>query len=219
MEHDTVDHLDEMSFDEILSKAAIRWAEMRKNRNEIIGEDRAEQELAFREKIVSEKSEKLGKSEKYFWITVNPRLNVTLPQLIRTVQKAYKKKWIQNYAYVYETTKNNHNHSHGLVKATYESARARKEFANSFKDICDVHNVHCFKFVVLTEEQALEKYNYMLGKKKLSKLEDVDLTKKWREENLLKDIYYSEGPLILLGPSETVVDFNEIPVEAPRTRS
>lgn len=149
---------------------------------------------------MAEKSEKIGKSEKFFWITVNPRLEVDLPTLVKTVQKAYKKKWAQNYAYVFETTRNNHIHSHGLVKANYEAARARKEFVNSFKDICDITNVHCFKFVILDEAKAKQKLEYMFGNKKDSKKEDVELTIAWRKENHLEDIYLGEGPLILLDP-------------------
>lgn len=190
----------DFNYDEVISYRAKDWAESRKIKNETIGEDRAQQELAFRDYLVSEKSEKIGKSEKFFWITVNPRLEVDLPTLVKTVQKAYKKKWAQNHAYVFETTRNNHIHSHGLVKANYEAARARKEFANSFKDICDITNVHCFKFVILDEAKAKQKLEYMFGNKKDSKKEDVELTIAWRKENHLEDIYLSEGPLILLDP-------------------
>lgn len=186
--------------DEVISQRAKEWAETEKNKNQNIGESRAQQELAFRDYIMAEKSEKIGKSEKFFWITVNPRLEVDLPTLVKTVQKAYKKKWAQNYAYVFETTRNNHIHSHGLVKANYEAARARKEFANSFKDICDITNVHCFKFVILDEAKAKQKLEYMFGNKKDSKKEDVELTIAWRKENHLEDIYLGEGPLILLDP-------------------
>lgn len=202
MEHDSIDYLDHLTFDEVLSQATKRWEESRKSRNEMIGEDRAEQELAFRAKMISVKSEKIGKSEKFFWITVNPKVGVKLQDLVKCVSRAYRKKWIQSYAYVYETTKNDHIHSHGLVKANYELARARKEFCNSFDGICDTHNVHCFKFVVLTEEQAREKFKYMLGQKKQSKIEDVEKTKIWRQEENLKKMYLSEGSPILLEPSE-----------------
>lgn len=190
----------DFNYDEVISYRAKEWAESRKIKNETIGEDRAQQELAFRDYLVSEKSEKIGNSEKFFWITVNPRLEVDLPTLVKTVQKAYKKKWAQNHAYVFETTRNNHIHSHGLVKANYEAARARKEFANSFKDICDITNVHCFKFVILDEAKAKQKLEYMFGNKKDSKKEDVELTIAWRKENHLEDIYLNEGPLILLDP-------------------
>lgn len=192
----------EYELSQVISESAKKWAENRKSQNQTIGEDRAEQEVAFRDAIISQKSEKIGKSEKFFWVTVNPRKDVELPKLITTVSKMYKKKWIQNYFYVYETTKNNHNHSHGLIKAKYESARARKELGNSVKDICDISNVHCFKFVELTEEKAKQKLLYMLGQKKTQKLDDVQLTQEWREKEHLKPYYSSEVPPILLEPRE-----------------
>lgn len=200
-----IDWLTPLDFDIIdgwISEAAAKWAEKEKEKNQAIGEARAEQELAFRDAIVSKKSEKIGKSEKFFWITVNPKKEVKLPQLMKAIEKMYSKKWISCYAYVYENTAGGHIHSHGLIKATYESARARKELGNSVKDICDISNVHCFKFVELDEEKAIQKMQYMLGKKKPKKLSDVELTKKWREENHLKEIYSSEVPPILLEPRE-----------------
>lgn len=175
--------------------AVKNWAETEKNKNQGIGEARAVQEIAFRDAIISEKSEKIGKSEKFFWVTVNPKTDVDLKTLIKCQQKMINKKWIDVYSYVYETTTNNHIHTHTLIKAQYEPARARKELASSVKDICDITNVHCFKFVVLDAEKAAQKLKYMLGEKKDSKLESVELTKKWREDNLLKEIYSSESPL------------------------
>lgn len=195
MELDTIDHLDNMTFDQVLSQAAKTWAENRKNQNHLIGEDRAQQELAFRDAIISEKSEKIGKSEKYLWITVNPRNTTTLLELIKCQQKMVGKKWIQSYAYVYETTENNHIHTHTLIKAKYEASRARKELGNSVKDICDISNVHCFKFVILDEDKAKEKLQYMLGKKKQKKLTGVEITRQWRNQEKLKEIYHSEVPL------------------------
>lgn len=195
MEYETLDHLDDMTFDEVLSRAVAAWEESRKNRNQLMAEDRAEQESIFRDVITSKKSEKTGKSEKFFWITINPKEDITLPQLIKVQQKMIKKKWIQTYAYVYETTVNKHIHTHTLLRSDYEPARARKEIANTIKDICNVAIPACFKFVIVDEDQAREKLAYMLGKKKKGKMESVELTKKWREENLLKEIYSSEVPI------------------------
>lgn len=175
------------------SQAAAEWAESEKNKNSTIGEARAQQELAFREELISVKSEKVGKSEKFFWITVNPKKDVSLSELIKATEKTVLKKWVQTFAYVYETTAMNHIHSHILIKSTYEVARARKEVANTIKHICDTNNVHCYKFVVLDEEAAKQKLDYMLGKKQPKKLDNVEITKQWRKDNELKEIYTSEG--------------------------
>lgn len=175
--------------------AAQDWAEKEKIKNRAIGEARAIQELAFRDAIISQKEEKVGKKEKFFWITVNPSKDVDLPLLRSTVEKIYSKKWIKSFAYVFENTSNNHIHSHGLIRADYQAARARVEIGNTIKHICLISNPHCFKFVILTEEQAKEKLAYMMGQKKSEKLADVELTKKWREDNNILPIYTNEGLL------------------------
>lgn len=199
------------NIDEVISLRAKEWAESRKIKNETIGEDRAQQELAFRDYLVSEKSEKKGKSEKFFWVTINPKPGVELPTIIRSVSKMYKKKWIDCYAYVYENTEKGHIHSHGLIKCKYESARARKELCNSVKDICDVHNVHCFKFVILDKEKAYQKMVYMCGQKKSEKMANVKLTEEWREKEMIKPIYTSdELPILLVRPEEeTLLESND----------
>lgn len=197
-----VDFGQDGNLDGLISRLAQEASESETFRNEMIGKARAQQELAFRDAIVSEKAEKIGKSERFFWITVNPRSEITLPELVKSVTKMYGKKWIEAYAYVYETTSNDHIHSHGLIKATYEPARARKELASSVSKICLTSNPHCFKFVILDEEKANQKLNYMLGKKQSKKAHDVEKTKKWREENDLRDIYTSEGPHTLLDPRD-----------------
>ena len=74
-------------------------------------------------------------------------------------------------------------------------ARARKEIANTAKQICDVSNVAIYKFVILNEDQAREKIHYMLGKKKVKKLHNVKITEEWRKKENLKQIYSSEVPL------------------------
>lgn len=187
--------------DHIITEATKRWAESEKNRNQSIGESRAEQELAFREFLTTVKTEKLGKSEKFLWITVNPKKGIDLATFMLAIKKAYSKKWMDRWAYIFENTANDHIHSHGLVRTTYEFSRAKKEIGNSIKHLCDITNPHCYKVVAVSEEVAQEKMLYMLGKKKLAKLADVELTRKWREENNISEIYTSEVAPILLATS------------------
>lgn len=195
--------MDHEFFDEFICEVVDRWSENRNSELQTIGEDRAVTELAFRDAIITEKSEKLGKSEKYIWITVNPVKGTSLQKIMSHVSKMYKKKWIDSYAYVYENTINGHIHSHGLIKATYEAKRAFKELANSVKPICNVADVkHCFKVVFLDAAKAKQKMQYILGHKQSKKLDNVKLTEKWREEEMLKPIYESEEHPILLVPRE-----------------
>lgn len=199
---DSVTGFDFENFAEYLSEVANTWAENHKNDLEANGADRAVTELAFRDAITSVKSEKIGKSEKYLWITVNPRKGTSLATIVKSISKMYQKKWIESYAYVYETTKENHIHSHGLIKTYYEPARARKELANSVSQICDIANTHCFKFVILDEEKAKQKYQYMLGNKTEKKTENTQITIDWRKSEMLKEIYENEERPILLAPRE-----------------
>lgn len=189
-------------FQEIISEAAERWSENRKNELQTIGEDRAVMELAFRDAIVSEKSEKIGKSEKWFWVTVNPVNGTKLTDIIKATQKMYSKTWINQYAYVYENTPTGHIHTHGLIQATYEASRARKELGNSVKNLCNIANTHCFKFVVLDKQKAAQKMSYILGNKQSKKMDNVKFTLEWRQQEMLKEMYENEERPILLVPRE-----------------
>jgi len=203
---DSATGMDFEFFDMYLTECANRWAEERKFQLETIGQDHAVTELAFRDAVVSQKSERLGKSEKFFWITVNPAKGTSLPDIIRSVTKMYRKKWVTSYTYVYENTADNHIHSHGLIKATYEASRARRECASSVKNICLTSSTNCFKFVELDEEKAKQKMNYMLGKKQSKKMDNVLLTEKWRLDEMLAPFYSSEDLTILLDPREQSED-------------
>ena len=75
--------MDHEIFGKFLSEIVDRWAENHKSELQSIGEDRAVMELAFRDAIVTEKSEKIGKSEKWLWVTVNPVKGTSLPSIDR----------------------------------------------------------------------------------------------------------------------------------------
>lgn len=175
----------------------IKEEENRKKiQNNKTGVDLAHIELARRTELQSVKSEKAGKSVKYLWVTVNPKPETTLPDLTKSIHKMYSKKWIQGSAYVFENTDNNHIHSHGLIKCTYEYARAIRELKSSVEKICNTNNSHCFNVALVTEEIAKQKYEYMKGQKQESKMDNVNLTTTWREINQIKPLY---EPLTLLG--------------------
>lgn len=199
------------TFEKILTDSANRWAENGKNTAECNGENRAYGELAFRSKLISERSEIAGKSGKFLWITVNPAKGTLLPDLLACVHRMYSKKWIQYSVHVYENTVNNHQHSHGLLYCEYELKRAIKELKNSVSKICAVDNPHCFKCVMVPEDIAKEKMLYMLGKKKTKKLGDVDLTREWRTAEKLKEIYVKGEAQFLLASSENFPIITDAP--------
>lgn len=185
------------SYDRIISEEAKKWSESRKLKNQLIGKDRAQQEISFREEIISEKSEKLGNTGKFFWITVNPVKDTPFQKLKSKIELMVKHKWIEAYTYVYENTENNHIHSHVLLKADYEPARVHKECARSVATICNTANTSCFKFVILDLELAKQKYSYMMGIKTSKKEKSMEICKKWREDNNIKPYYQSESLILL----------------------
>lgn len=201
------------SNNEEYEKVINDYFDRKKIENQTIGRSRAYQELAFRDFIASENRKNAENSgNKLFWITINPKPGISLETLKKNTLKMYSKKWIKGYMYVYETTSNGHNHTHGLIVADYEISRARKELASTASSICDISNVHCFKFVVLDDPNvAQQKMNYMMGLKQSKKEENVSITKQWRKQNNLAELYESAtSPLILLGLGRKSEDYHNI---------
>lgn len=190
---------DEESYNNFIS---TYW-ESEKTKNQTRGRALAEIELSRREFLDSGKSENSGKSEKFLWVTVNPKPETNLDVFVKTIHKMYSKKWISNSAYIFETTENGHFHSHGIIKCNYEFARAKKELANTVSNMCMVSNTHCLKIVLITEDVAIQKFNYMNGKKTQKKIKHVEISKTWRSTNKLQEIYFSNAPLTLLGAEES----------------
>jgi len=135
----------------------------------------------------------LGKTDNlanYAWITVNPKLDITLPDFVKVIHKMYSKKWITNSLYIFEIGKNGHQHSHGLIKFNYRRDKVVKELKNSCKNICNVEINNCFCLRFLTDEdQVVQKIRYMQGLKQDSKVDAVEESKKWRTEHSLEEFY------------------------------
>lgn len=190
--------------------AAAEWWEKEKFQLQSEGEARAIQQLAYEEKYAEEKKEKRGNEEIFYWITVNPKITVSLKDLIKCQRKMVSKNWIQSYAYVYEITDNGHIHTHTLIKGTETPFKAERGCASTVAKICDISNKHCFNFKVIQgNDIAIQKINYLLGKKKKEKQHNMELTKKWREKESLKEIYYSEVPLPCWDLGKRILDDSE----------
>jgi len=174
----------------------------------IEGRAQGQRELARREHLTNEKSEKLGKTAKIYWITVNPKHDITTEEMTKSIHKMYSKKWVKNSYYIFEVSEKKHQHSHGIIVSDYEYKRAIKELASSVKGICDTDNGRCFQVRVIDSSNAQQKMDYMVGKKATNKLEGVRLSKLWREENLIADYY--GNPHILLDSLEFPIKKNDL---------
>lgn len=133
----------------------------------------------------------------FLWITVNPKKTVTLTDFTKAIHKMYNRSIITNYYYIYEIGDNQHNHSHGLCLYDAPRHKIKDLLANSVKNVCDVTNDHCFCVRFINEEAAIEKFNYMLGKKQDKKTSAVEATVAWRTANAIQPYY---GDPKLVGP-------------------
>lgn len=179
--------------------------EKRKITNQTIGEDKAQQHIAFVAALDSQVEKTKGnKFPKYYWITINPKPEVLFPDFKKIAEKVFSKKWISSHFYVYEMA--DKFHLHGLIRTDnkqYAFARAKKEFVNSLSGITNVWNTEIFIFREINEELAKEKIMYMLGHKTESKMDHVFKSMEWRWENDLEDYYAGGHILSLLPPSES----------------
>lgn len=197
--------------DEEINRA---W-EKRKITNQIIGEDRADQQIAYVAALDSQVEKKKGnKFPKYYWITINPKPEVSFSEFEKICKKVFSKKWISSHFYVYEMAEKFH--LHGLIRTDdkqYAFARAKKEFSNSLSKITNIWNNEIFIFREINEELAKEKILYMLGRKQESKQDHVIKTIEWRWENDIEDYYGGGHILSLLPPSESAPEWDVMPVE------
>lgn len=142
----------------------------------------------------------------YVWVTVNPRKEVSLQDLLKNVHKMYKKVWIEKALYIFEIGATKHNHSHGIIqfKPGMSKAKIIQQLANSVKSITntEINNCFCVRFV--TQEQAKKNINYMLGQKQQEKMQAVKDTLEWRVQNNILP-YYTSGDISLLVPEITLI--------------
>ena len=99
-------------------------------------------------------------------ITVRPKSETTFPKFYKLVNKAFSKKWITRYIYVYEQKgKEKENigdgfHIHALVDIPKDKpfSDVYREFRNTFKSVCAPPGIH---FYPLIEDYRNDKLEYM----------------------------------------------------------
>lgn len=119
-----------------------------------------------------EKEEAAPKTD-YSFITVNPRPDVPLSEFRKIVEKSSNKSFIKQSLYVIEQRGENMDelgkgfHMHMLInKGDYRPSHLQREFARTFKNVCDVETWQCFNIKPCKESDLRNRQRYMLGLKK-----------------------------------------------------
>lgn len=148
-------------------------------------------------KLLDAASNRLSTKPRTILLTINPRPGITFQELNKAVIKFTKRKIIEAFKYVYEVRKSDNSglHCHVLLTYTckpYDFGRAAR---STFKHVCEVNNKHILNIRYVEDEDIISKIEYLKGKKTDAKLDGVQYTKNWRQENDIQDIYQSEQPL------------------------
>ncbi len=176
-------------------------------------------------KMVESQADAVSNKPPYMLLTINPKPNITLPELKKVVEKVIKKKTITEYAYCYEVRKDDNTglHAHILLKYEDKPYNFRRGVKNTCKHICDTDNPNILNFKFVEEKNLQQKIDYIKGIKKDSKKPGVKASIKYRIDNNLLPLYESSPPFPcratqvprLVTPIETV---NIVETRAPSTR-
>jgi len=136
----------------------------------------------------------------YLFLTVNPRDGVGINELRLATEKAMKKSWLTKYIYVYEQRSKIDDvafygqHMHCLFyRKGKKMNEIKREFASSFRKICDVDNPSVLNIKFCTDDDIKKRLTYILGTKNdPDKQLKQEQDKKWRKEYFLKDYYIGE---------------------------
>lgn len=138
------------------------------------------------------------KSE-YSFIMINPHPQASLTEFKQTLDKAMKKTFIKKSLYVIEQRGESMEelgkgfHAHILInKGDHRFSHMSREFANTFKKLCDVSNPHCFNVSLCKPTDLYKRQNYMISRKSdATKWIKQDFDVIFRKERFLQP-YYGE---------------------------
>lgn len=144
-------------------------------------------------------------NSKFIWLTINPRADVPLSQIMQVAKKYVKRTFIKTYYYVYEQRGSITNqkemgtgiHIHLLLERNVEANikvwDIKKRTKDSFRDITDVENSKIFYYKVMPEDYIVDKLNYMnnknLDQEHQDKLEKQEFDIEWRKKNKIQSNY------------------------------
>lgn len=153
----------------------------------------------------------IGKNDNanYFWITINPQLDITLEEFKKVIEKYILRTFIKSYIYVYEQRASENNnkslgeglHCHLLIErdmaANVSPYDIQKRTRIAFKNVCNSENKSILYFKQMPEEYIIDKFNYITNKnldeEHKDKEEKQEYDKKFREKNDLKEYYASKN--------------------------
>jgi len=169
--------------------------------NKLLDDGEADDILPIIKEFNEDKKKKDDESVKsdYIFITINPKPTAPMGEFIKNVEKSVKKSFIKKSLHVIEQRGEDMDnlgkgfHTHILLnKGDYRISHLRREFARTFKNVCDVDNPHCFNVSLCKKQDLAKRQNYMLGNKAdeskhLKQKMDIEFRKKY----FLQD-YYGE---------------------------
>jgi len=167
--------------------------------NKLLDDGEADDILPIIKEFNEDKKKKDDESVKsdYVFITINPKPTAPMGEFIKNVEKSVKKSFIKKSLHVIEQRAEDMEnlgkgfHTHILLnKGDYRISHLRREFARTFKNVCDVDNPHCFNVSLCKKQDLAKRQNYMLGSKAdeskhLKQKMDIEFRKKY----FLQDYY------------------------------
>lgn len=137
--------------------------------------------------------------KEWYFLTVNPKPDITLTEFMKTIEKALSKKWLNYYIMVIEQRGENEQelgkgfHTHIIFNKGIKHCKVVTEMSNTFKKMCDTSNYHLFNLKSIGEEEKKRKVEYILG----TKADDAKHLKQqmdiiFRQRNKLKSYYILE---------------------------
>lgn len=151
------------------------------------------------EKLRQLHKNKIEIEKEWYFLTVNPKPDITLIEFMKTIEKALKKKWINYYIMVIEqrgeceAELGKGFHTHIIFNKGCKHCKVITEMSNTFKKMCDTSNYHLFNLKSIGEEEKKRKIEYITGvkadvEKHLKQQMDII----FRERNKLKSYYIIE---------------------------
>jgi len=151
------------------------------------------------EKLRQLHKNKVEIEKEWYFLTVNPKPDITLTEFMKTIQKALMKKWINYYIMVIEqrgeceAELGKGFHTHIIFNKGCKHCKVITEMSNTFKKMCDTSNYHLFNLKSIGEEEKKRKVEYITGvkadvEKHLKQQMDII----FRERNKLKSYYIIE---------------------------
>lgn len=158
-------------------------------------------QLLFDEvQLLKEQNNRSSQKQYWYWITFNPKEEITLAQMLKFTDKLLSKKWIQEAFYSYEQRGENMAelgkglHMHILIKRNnFKTTHAKREVYNTFKNLTGISEKvfadKCFKSIPYSWGQ--DKIDYLKGNKWDNEKEaKINMDVEFRKKNNL-DIYYT----------------------------